>query len=175
MIPLSTERLRLRAFTDDDLDFVYLLHQNPDLQRFIPTSTTPDLATAGRHLERFMMLRDHPVHGFSLVELATGPNSGTAVGIIMVKPIPPSGGGEAVDTEIGWRQVAEHTGNGYITEAADATLRAILEAGLPEVVAVTHPENHASQRVAQRIGMQRVGLTDAYYDTQTLLFRMVRT
>ncbi|GAA4896318.1 GNAT family N-acetyltransferase [Tessaracoccus lubricantis] len=174
MIPLQTERLLLRAFTDDDLEFVFQLHQNPDLVRFIRTATTPDLETARRHLDKFMTLRDHPVHGFSVVELRTGPHAGTAVGIIMVKPIPPSGGGEATDTEIGWRQVAEHTGNGYITEAAAAALAAVLETGLPEVVAVTHPDNHASQRVCERIGMRRIGLTDAYYDTQTLLFRTTR-
>ena len=50
-------------------------------------------------------------------------------------------------------------------------LEALLDAGMPRVVAVTHPDNLPSQAVARHIGMERVGLTDAYYDTETLLFR----
>ena len=107
MIPLLTERLRLRALTLDDLDFVRRLHANPDLVRFIPSAITPDEATARRHLEYFMSLADHPVQGFSLIELRGADDdgravAGTAVGLIMIKPIPPSGGGEATVLEIGW-------------------------------------------------------------------------
>lgn len=167
VIPLTTERLRLRPFEPDDVDFVFELHQNPDLQRFIPTAITPDLATAAVRLHRFRELRDHPVHGFSLVELY----SGERVGVIMVKPIPPSGGGEAVETEIGWRQVARHCGQGYITEAASAVLDAVLAQGLSHVVAVMHPDNLASQAVAERIGMRRIGPSTAYYNTDTILYR----
>ena len=176
MIPLLTERLRLRALTPDDLDFVRRLHANPDLVRFIPSAITPDEATARQHLEYFMSLADHPVQGFSLIELRGADDdgravAGTSVGLIMIKPIPPSGGGEATVLEIGWRQAAAHCGNGYVTEAAQAVLDALLDAGMPRVVAVTHPDNLPSQAVARRIGMERVGLTDAYYDTETLLFR----
>ena len=168
MIPLLTERLRLRALTPDDLDFVRRLHANPDLVRFIPSAITPDEATARRHLEYFMSLADHPVQGFSLIEVRSADDdgravAGTAVGLIMIKPIPPSGGGEATMLEIGWRQVAEHCGHGYVTEAA----RAVLDA-------VADPENLASQRVAVRIGMERVGPTTEFYDAETVLFRSTR-
>jgi len=76
MIPLLTERLRLRALTPDDLDFVRRLHANPDLVRFIPSAITPDEATARRHLEYFMSLADHPVQGFSLIELRGADDDG---------------------------------------------------------------------------------------------------
>jgi len=178
MIPLQTERLTLRAFDEGDLDFVYRVHQHPDLVRFIPSAATPDEATARRHLARFMTLTDHPVQGFTLVELREAIEdrpADTPVGLIMVKPIPPSGGGEAVDLEIGWRQAPEHCGHGFITEAARAVLEAVLGAGIDEVVAVAHPENLPSHAVAERIGMERMGLTHAYYDTETLLFRRTRT
>lgn len=42
------------------------------------------------------------------------------------------------------------------------------------MLAVTHPENVASQAVARRIGMRDEGLTDAYYDTTCALFRIDR-
>lgn len=107
-----------------------------------------------------MSLADHPVQGFSLIELRGADDdgravAGIAVGLIMIKPIPPSGGGEATVLEIGWRQVAEHCGHGYVTEAARAVLDAVHRAGVERLVAVVDPENLASQRVAVRIGMER--------------------
>ena len=51
---------------------------------------------------------------------------------------------------------AAHTGRGYVTEAARAMLDEALAGGL-RVVAVTDLDNHASQRVARRIGMHHVG------------------
>ena len=123
-----------------------------------------------------MSLADHPVQGFSLIELRGADDdgravAGTAVGLIMIKPIPPSGGGEATVLEIGWRQVAEHCGHGYVTEAARAVLDAVHAAGVEQVVAVTDPENLASQRVAERIGMERLGLSRDFYDARLVLFR----
>ena len=41
-------------------------------------------------------------------------------------------------------------------------------------IAVTHPDNEASQRVARRLGMRDEGLTDRYYDTTTRLFVLER-
>ena len=107
-----------------------------------------------------MSLADHSVQGFSLIELRGADDdgravAGIAVGLIMIKPIPPSGGGEATVLEIGWRQVAEHCGHGYVTEAARAVLDAVHRAGVERLVAVVDPENLASQRVAVRIGMER--------------------
>ena len=180
MIPLLTERLRLRALIPDDLGFVRRLHANPDLIRFIPSAITPNEAAAHRHLDRFMSLVNHPVQGFSLIELrGSGDDDravpGTAVGLIMVKPIPSSGGGAATVLEIGWRQVAEHCGHGYVTEAARAVLNAVHDAGVERIVAVADPENIASQRVAARIGMERVGSSTEFYDTTTVLFRSTRS
>ena len=45
---------------------------------------------------------------------------------------------------------------------------------LTRIVAVTHPDNHASQRVALRLGMADAGTTDRYYDTTTRLFVLER-
>lgn len=177
MIPLNTERLRLRPLRQDDGDAAFLrrLHANPDLARFIPSALVPEGAAGetvlAAQLERFTSLAEHPVQGFSAVELLA---TGEAVGLVMVKPIPPSGGGEPSVLEIGWRQVAEHCGHGYITEAASAVLEAVHARGVVELVAVTDPANSASQAVAERIGMQWVRETDAFYDARCVLFRSCR-
>ncbi len=63
-------------------------------------------------------------------------------------------------------------GRGVATEAATRALGHA--ADLPRVVAVTHPDNEPSQRVARRLGMRDEGLTDRYYATTTRLFVLER-
>lgn len=184
MIALVTERLRLRTFTEHDLPFLLEVHRHPALAQFIPGAVCENLADARARLERFSVDVDHPVLGFPCIET----HDGTPVGMLMLKPIPPSGRGlaptavpgpgEEWDIEIGWRGHPAHGGHGYIAEAARAALAHAFEypfarpceRGLRRVVAVTHPDNHASQRVAELAGMRRIGLTSAWYDTTTLAF-----
>lgn len=169
VISLQTTRLRLREFEPRDLATVLELHRL--LAQFIPSAITPDEAAAKRHLQRFMSGHEDPRHGYWLVERRDRGGTAEPVGIILVKPIPPSGGAAPSETEIGWRVMERHGGNGYMSEAARAVITALFAAGLDEVVAVTHPDNVASQAVAKRAGMREIGLSTAYYDTQTLLFR----
>lgn len=58
-----------------------------------------------------------------------------------------------VETEISYRIKSEHWNNGYATEAARAC-RAYAENALGEkrLISIIHPQNHASGRVAQKLG-----------------------
>ena len=165
---LVTERLRLRRFVPDDAEFALGLHANPDLVRFLPHAALTTLDEAQAWIERTRLIEnpERPLFGWWLVEL----RDGTPVATVVLKPIPASAGYTQEDVEIGWRQHADHTGRGYVTEAAALVLERALAAGLPRVVAVTDPANVASQRVCERLGMDDRGLTDAYYDRRTRLF-----
>ncbi len=56
--------------------------------------------------------------------------------------------------EIGWWLARDCWGKGLATEAARAVLRfGFDQAGLEKIIAVTHRDNKASQRVAGRIGL----------------------
>lgn len=56
--------------------------------------------------------------------------------------------------EVGWRLAREHWGHGYATEAGRAALEFGFERlGLEEIVAFTVPDNVASRRVMERLGM----------------------
>ena len=56
--------------------------------------------------------------------------------------------------EIGWWLACDCWGQGFATEAAHAVLEFGFEqAGLEKIIAVTHRDNKASQRVAGRIGL----------------------
>ena len=62
--------------------------------------------------------------------------------------------------EIGWRLAADHWGNGYATEAAQAALQVgfdMLE--LEEIVSFTSLLNRRSQALMERLGMQREAWT----------------
>lgn len=41
---------------------------------------------------------------------------------------------------------------------------------MPIIYAVVNPDNYRSIRVTERLGMQSMGLTNKYYDTEALLF-----
>jgi len=58
--------------------------------------------------------------------------------------------------EVGWRLARAHWGRGYATEAARAALALAWDVlGLSEVVAFTAMTNMRSQRVMERLGMER--------------------
>ncbi|MDQ4144792.1 MAG: GNAT family N-acetyltransferase [Actinomycetota bacterium] len=59
------------------------------------------------------------------------------------------------ETELGYRLVGTSWGKGYATEAAKAVLdHAHVKSGLERVVAMVDPDNAASRRVAEKIGME---------------------
>lgn len=170
MKQLTTRRLLLRAWTEDDVDFALDLYSRWEVQQYIGTSPRimADRAEAAERVERFRSL-DHPVHAIWLVtDLMTEEPYGT----LLLKSIPASGPDlePAGETEVGWHLHPGAWGLGYATEAATAALDHAFASGLDRVVAVTHPDNHASQRVAVRIGMEHHGTTDRFYNTTCELF-----
>jgi ribosomal-protein-alanine N-acetyltransferase len=58
------------------------------------------------------------------------------------------------DVEIGWRLRPDYWGKGFATEAAIAVMAYGWQRfEFPRVVAVIHPDNHASIRVGEKLGM----------------------
>ncbi len=95
-------------------------------------------------------------HGFSLWAV-TDRESGSVLGdagLILYAH-------EGPDVELGFRLGKPHWGQGYATEAADAWVaHGFGQLGLERIVAVTHPENVASQRVLEKAGMRFSGMTE---------------
>jgi RimJ/RimL family protein N-acetyltransferase len=111
---------------------------------------------------------DHPVHGIWAIATADG----RLVGNLLLKPIPLSAGESSgpAEVEIGWHLHPDAWGQGYATEAAQAVLHDAFDRGPAKVLAVTDPDNHASQAVCRRLGMTALGRTTRYYDTVNELF-----
>ncbi|MBO3744237.1 GNAT family N-acetyltransferase [Actinoplanes flavus] len=173
MRTITSGRLLLRPWHDDDADFLLDLESRWEVVRFLG----PHSAIMRTRRDALASIRrrravDHPVHGIWLITAA----GGVPVGNLLLKPIPLSAGessGGPDEVEIGWHLHPEVWGQGYATEAAEAVLRDAFGRGLARVVAVTDPDNHASQAVCRRLGMTAAGRTAKYYDAVHELFEMV--
>ncbi len=143
---LETLRLRLREMTPADLDFVAEMLGHPEVNRYYEHRFTREDAEAWleRQLERYR--RDG--HGLWLVEERESGRAVGQVGLAMQEIE-----GERAP-EIGWLLHRPFWGRGYATEAAAATREAAFSRWrYPRVISLIRPENLASQRVAERIGM----------------------
>jgi len=177
MQTLTSERLRLRGWTLDDADVVLDMYSRWEVQRFIGREPRlmRDRDEAVATITRWNGI-DEPEHGIWAVEHA---ETGRVLGTLLLKSIPASGPEEPLlpsgETEIGWHLHPDAWGHGYATEAAAAVLRHAFAMGLPTVVAVTYPENTASQAVCRRLGMEHLGQTDRYYNVRCELFAISAT
>ena len=147
---ITTPRLRLRPWRDEDLPAFAALNADPRVMEHYPKtlSRAESDALAARIRAGFAR------HGFGLWAVEV---SGRAAFIGYVGLAVPTF--EARFTpcvEIGWRLAAEHWGQGYATEAAHAILaHAFGPLGLGEVVSFNATANRRSRRVMERLGMTR--------------------
>ena len=151
---IETERLRLRMFTPGDVDAVAPFYADPEVMKWMgggqPLTREQVAVAIPRRIERFRE------NGFGLfaVELK---ESGTLIGhcgIVYLDNTP--------EVEVGYLLGQPYWGKGYATEAAAAARNfGFNVVGLPRLVGITHPENVASQRVLQKIGLRYE--KDAFY------------
>jgi ribosomal-protein-alanine N-acetyltransferase len=67
-------------------------------------------------------------------------------------------------------------GKGYATEAVRAAVRyAFEDAGIGHMVALAVPENTASRRVMEKLGMTFEGIKDRYYDADLAVYSLRRS
>ncbi|MER7456702.1 GNAT family N-acetyltransferase [Micromonospora sp. NPDC126480] len=171
MRTVASARLLLRPWRADDADFLLDLESRWEVVRFLGARprTMNNREDALASIARRCAI-DDPIHGIWAITTAA---DGRLVGNLLLKPIPLSAGeptGGPAEVEIGWHLHPDAWGHGYATEAAAAVLDDAFSRGLPRVIAVTSPDNHASQAVCRRLGMTHLGRTTRYYDTTNELF-----
>jgi len=143
---LRTERLLLRAWREEDREPFAALNADPAVMEFFPS--TLDRAASDALVDRIIERWRTDGHGLWAVErLADGAFLGFT-GLARLDYL--------AQPEVGWRFGRAAWGNGYATEAAEATLRFGFETiGLPAIVSVTTVANVRSRAVMERIGMSR--------------------
>ncbi|BAU14233.1 putative acetyltransferase [Leptolyngbya sp. NIES-3755] len=145
MQKLETERLWLRPFRNEDLDRMAELFGDPEVMRYISSGTK---TRAELEAEFPAMLERWSGSGFgmwAMIEKTSRILLGRC-GLIYLNGTP--------EVELGYMLDKTYWNRGFVTEASIACLRFGFEqAGLERIVAIAQPENIASQRVMQKVGM----------------------
>jgi RimJ/RimL family protein N-acetyltransferase len=154
--PLHTQRLVLRRFTADDLDAIGAVFGDPEVMRYVGSRRAPWTSEeVGDALDRVEAhWREHGFGPLAVIEAAAGVVVGEC-GLQLLE--------EGPDIELAYTLARGVWGRGYATEAAAAALKwgfGVLD--LARIVGVTYPENVASQRVLEKVGMRRLGLRHCY-------------
>lgn len=149
---LRTERLLLREYTTNDFDAVHAFASDQRIAKFVEwgPNTTADTK---KFLETCVAAQSDPNRSdFTLAVTVPHGDPIGSVGLSLT-------GGKG---ELGYVIGAGCWGRGYATEAAESLLSfGMDELGLSEITATCRPENVASARVLEKIGMSRSGLRKA--------------
>jgi [ribosomal protein S5]-alanine N-acetyltransferase len=144
-LPLQTERLVVREFTDEDAPGLARAFASPEVLWWDPAPFTLERARAWIAKARDGYARS----GCGLCAVESR-DAGRLIGDcgLVVQAVD----GEEV-VEIGWHLERSAWGRGYATEAARAVLEYAAELGVGRVCSLIVATNDRSRRVAQKLGM----------------------
>ena len=152
---ISTPRLILRAWTDQDLDAFAEIQADPIVMQHFTMTMSRD--ETSQMLKRICEHFDK--HGFGWWAAALK-DTGRFIGYIGLS-IPQYEMKFTPCVEVAWKLASDTWNQGLATEGASAALDYAFEVlKLKEVVSYTTLENHSSRRVMQKIGM----IADPEYD-----------
>ncbi len=168
---LETERLRLPPWSEDDLALLTRLSALPDVVRYVgdgrPWTREHAAEVAARNLEHWS------THGFGW-RVAIERTTAVAVGLIALNYAGEGKAGIAADEfEIGWWLAPPAWGRGLASEGARAIRdEALHRVGAPSLIARILPENLASRRVAEGLGMALDFETTTSSGASVLIYRL---
>ncbi len=176
-LTIETARLKLRPWSEADLEPFAALNADPRVMEFFPKRLSREESDAVATRIRNNFER----HGYGLwaVEL---PELAPFIGFVGLS-VPSFAAHFTPCVEIGWRLACEHWGRGYAGEAALAVLEfGFNELRLDEIVSFTTTTNQRSMRVMERIGMTRTpeddfdhpSLAEGHPQRRHVLYRISR-
>jgi RimJ/RimL family protein N-acetyltransferase len=150
MLELKTKRLTLRPLTLDDIEWFATMRGDEDIMRFIGANGAVSRQVAEERLARHLVCWNERGLGMFGARLR---GEEAPVGWAGLQPL------EGTDEiEVGYAFAKPWWGKGFATEAATALVRwGFEEMGLERIVAVAYPENEASRRVMDKLGMRYEG------------------
>ncbi len=148
MIVLKTERLILRQFSTDDVQFILDLLNEPSFIQNIGDRGVQTLEDARSYILR-VPVASYERHGFGLY-LVILKESGESIGMCgLIKRE------ELEDVDIGYAFLPKYWSKGYAVESAFAVKEYARDViGLKRLVAITDPENQGSIRVIEKLGLK---------------------
>jgi RimJ/RimL family protein N-acetyltransferase len=146
--PQPTERLQFRQMSHADLEHMVALLGDPEVMRFYPAPKSQVEAASWIQWN----LENYAEHGYGLWIIETP--EGKFIGDCGLTWQQVNG---ARKLEVGYHIRSDLQGQGLATEAATACRDFAGEhVEVTELVAIIHPDNRASERVAEKLGMHRV-------------------
>jgi ribosomal-protein-alanine N-acetyltransferase len=167
----ETSRLQFRRFTPDDLHALAAIRADPEVMKHISSRRPESVEEVETGLNKQLAHWDH--HGFGRWALIDK-GSGTLVGWCGLFHLE-----NTDEVEIGYAFAREYWGKGLASEAARAAMKYGFEVlRLRRIVAVAWPENTASLRVMEKLGMTKTPQLYAdkwvYYLSNSFALRFLR-
>jgi RimJ/RimL family protein N-acetyltransferase len=153
---LSTDRLLLRPWAEQDIDAITAACQDPETQRYVPVPAPYTRA----HAEDFVRVQAPRgrAEATDIVFAAVSQETGeplASVGLHRIKHLDAEYGGIG---EIGYWTAPAARGRGYMTEAVREVCRwGFEELGLARIEWIALAGNEASWRVVEKLGFTREG------------------
>ena len=150
---LETDRLLLRPLVASDADAIYALRSDAEIMRYI--REPQDRRETEKWIRLVSSRWQKDKLGFcGVVEKKSGVLTGWC-GVWRLS--------ETDEVEIGYAIAKAFWRRGFATEAAEVLLRYAFEQIKPDkITAVAEPENTASRRVMEKLGMKFVRIDDFY-------------
>ncbi len=149
-LEMETKRVLLRPWEAEDWIAFRPIATDPQVMRYI-TGGTP---WTDERIQEFVQrqIRHFAERGFCLWKLrAKEDASGRIIGFCGLQPLAIDGQEEV---EMGWWLAKDCWGRGLATEAARLALGFGFErAGLTRIISICRPDNAASQRIMEKLGM----------------------
>jgi RimJ/RimL family protein N-acetyltransferase len=146
---LTTPRIILRAFNSHEITGLHQILLNPSVLRYFPPSDPLSFAKVQRLVERQQKHWDG--HGFGWWALSLA-DSDQLLGWCGLNFLP-----ETNEVELKYLLAEAFWGKGIATEASKASLKyALMYTEIDPIIGLVHPENIASQRVLEKVGMSLV-------------------
>jgi RimJ/RimL family protein N-acetyltransferase len=153
MIVLETERLILCHLAAGDAEFILELLNEPSFIRYIGDKGVRNLDDARRYIADGPV-KSYELNGFGL-NLVRLKAEGTSIGIcgVLKRDTLP-------DPDIGFAFLPSYWNRGYAFESAAAVMTHARETlGLERILAITSPDNEASEKLLGKIGLRFCRLT----------------
>lgn len=166
MTILHTARLRLEPFAEQHLDGLHAMNSRPEVMRYISDEpeTREQTAAAIARVQRCWAAWG--TSWWAFIDLASNRIAGAGCIQYVRREAAPVADLDALRSnplEIGWRLHPDFWRQGLASEAAVRMTAYAFDAfAAPELLAVRHPDNLASGRVMDRLGMRFRGLEHWY-------------
>ena len=144
---IETERLILREITQDDKEELFKLHSDPEVQKYTGEAVVESKQQIERAIEE--RIKDYKKYGYGRLAVI-GKERNKFIGWAGLTYLP-----EFDKVDLGYRLKKEFWDMGFATEASKAIIDyGFNELGLDLIFAIAFPENKASIKVMEKVGMK---------------------